>query len=262
MSWLYPASAHLKVKLARFVLVAETYGMPVRFLKKVVLEYDFGIDDDANSDHTNTTLNGMTLSTPTLLGLRHDATRMADEIAVNTLYHEATHAYVDLVDADETDLWAEAVREYQGAKLKNGKVVDDADRVAQEAAAEYVGWRASGAWTALRMMSNLNTMLDKFEARQISEGRMQSAWDLFQSRGTVPEVYNQSMMQRVFGYQMMSGGQASIAERPIPYRLKRWCDSVLEYKILDRFDQMGALRSQYERLEARWEALRVALRPS
>jgi len=260
MSWFYPASAHLKVKLARFVLAAESYGMPVRFLKKVVSEYDFGIDNDYD-DHANTTLNGVTLTTPTLLGLRHDATHMADEIAVNTLYHEATHAYVDLVDADETDMWAEAVREYWGAKLKNGRVVDDPDRVAQEAAAEYVACRASTVWTAFRTVSNLNALLDKFEARLMSEGRMQEVWDFYQSQGTIPEAYNQSMRQRVFGYQVMSGSQTSIADRPIPYRLKRWCDSVLEFKILDRFEQMLALRSQYERLEARREALQVALRP-
>ena len=73
MSWLYPASVHLKVKLARFIVEAEEYGMPVRFLKQVVRGYDFGISD-GKSDYTNTTLNGMTLSTSTLLGLRNDST--------------------------------------------------------------------------------------------------------------------------------------------------------------------------------------------
>jgi hypothetical protein len=258
MSWLYPASDLLKVKLARFILEAEQYGMPVRFLKQVVREYDFGIDQDAGSDVTNTTLNGMTLSTSTIMGLQHHSTSMADEVAVNTLYHESTHAYVDLVDADETSMWADSVQEYEGAKLKNGKIVDDPDRVIQEAAAEYVGWRASSVWSVLRMMSLQNTMLDKFEARQITAGQLQRLLDLTQARGTIPEQYNQLMLQRVFGYQMWSGNQSSIADRPIPYRLKRWCDSILDFKIVDRFEQMDALRTQYVQLEARWVASGVS----
>ena len=74
---------------------------------------------------------------------------MADSISVLRAYHEGTHAFIDLVDYDDTREFGEAMKYYEWAKLKNGDNVwpdVDTERAVQEAAAMYVGNRAATVW--------------------------------------------------------------------------------------------------------------------
>ena len=113
-------------------------------------------------------------------------------------------------------MWAQAAEQYRYAKLDNGKTVDDTDRVVQEAVATYVGHRAAHAWMAWDKVALLNTVLDKFEAKKLPADRMRQIIDQVLIQGTITGAYNRAMLERVFGYQMVSGNQVSVASEPIP----------------------------------------------
>jgi hypothetical protein len=215
-------------------------------------DYDFEFEFGRGTDHTRTFLNEMVLYESTWRGLLHNPSKRADVTAVQTLYHEASHAYVDLEDIDDTKMWAEAVSIYKTAKLVNGKTVSDPAEAVEEAVAEYVGHRAAQVWFARDKMALVNLILDKFEARQLKADQMKEIIGNVLAQGSIPGSYNRAMLERVFGYQKVGGTQVPVAAEPIPDRLRHFCDTViLEDKIWDNFNFMPQLVSHYQQLEAR-----------
>ena len=171
---------------------------------------------------------------------------MADQGSVNTLYHEATHAYIDLVDLDDENLWAEAVWIYKRAKLKSGKMVSHPSRVVNEAAAMYVGHRASSmyhVWT--QMATSWNSVLDLVDAKKLTRAQMDLVIARYVPEGTIEAAYNTAMREVVFGYDAEGlGPQDEVIGQPIPQQLRTYCDAViLEDKIKNDFRSMKVYRS-------------------
>ena len=54
----------------------------------------------------------------TVNGLQPPGSRWADSASVQTLYHEATHAIIDIDDVDDNGLFKSAVFEFDRAKLE------------------------------------------------------------------------------------------------------------------------------------------------
>ena len=134
------------VILSQFIATAAGLGMPVALLQKVRKDYTIKYKRGTGLDHVKTFWNDLVLYEPTVQGLRQPGSQWADAVSVQTLYHEATHAVIDIDDVDDNGLFKEAVYLYKQARLTNGRAVDDPERVAHEAAGTYVGHRAASAW--------------------------------------------------------------------------------------------------------------------
>jgi hypothetical protein len=183
---------------------------------------------------------------------------VADSGSVNTLYHEATHAYIDLVDLDDENLWAEAVWIYKRAKLQSGKMVSHPGRVVNEAAAMYVGHRASSMYNVWTKMAQLNAVVDLVDAKKLTPAQMDSVIARYLPEGTIEAGYNKAMREVVFGYDADGlGPQDEVIGQPVPQQLRTYCDAViLEDKIKNDFRSMAVYRFAYDRLQDRLAACR------
>jgi hypothetical protein len=178
--------------------------------------------------------------------------------SVNTLYHEATHAYVDLVDLDDENLWAEAEWIYGRARLQSGKKVSDPNRVVNEAAAMYVGHRAAHMYRVWGQMAQLNSYLDLVEAKKMTPARLAELIAMSVPEGSIEAAYNKEMKEVVFGYDAKNDGdQDEVASEPIPQQLRTYCDSViLEDKIKNDVRSMKMFQFAYDRLQGRLASCR------
>jgi hypothetical protein len=239
--------------LAQFIDIAEAQGMPVKVLRRV--KEGYSLKPWADSDGSRMTLNRLDLTESTMSGLRQSPISTS---SVGTLYHEATHAFLDLTDDDETSMFENVMSVYKDALLFDGTHVSDPERVAHEAAAEYVGTRAALTWQAMIMMAAAEGILD-----DVDSGKSTAA-DAVGDIGRmapIPLTYNDQMQQRVFGYEEKSGSQVSVALQPIPEQLKDYCDNViLEGKIKDDFALMKQFHVQHDRLQTRYQRLLTQLR--
>jgi hypothetical protein len=134
------------VYFEQFVQQVESYGMPAIFLRLVATKYTFG--QTSGISNTNTWLNNMDLDdsdVATLLARFRPGGTLGESTTIGTLYHESTHAYLDLRDGEKKfkDFIRDGENYYKGASLAGGKTANDPDRIFQEAAASYVGHRAA-----------------------------------------------------------------------------------------------------------------------
>jgi hypothetical protein len=234
-----------------FIDQAKPYGMPTAFLTRLLNEYDWdfesGRDDRVRDGWTVFGLlpHELILSEYTSKGLgRLD---WADSVSVLTLYHEGTHAYIDLVDYDDSREFEEAKEYYNWAPLEDGNKVlpiHDTERAVQEAAAEYVGHRASTLWKTWGRLKFLDLMV-----KRVSDGQTTVAQAIQVMRGsgkhTVRNDYWKAMSQQYFGY-VDHRGQVEI-NYPIYPKLSAFCDrTILENSILDQFDHMAGLNTYYQ----------------
>jgi hypothetical protein len=220
--------------------------MPTAFLTRLVNDYKFDFETGTGTDHVSVGWwhHELVLYEQTWRGLSRP--EFADEDSVDHLYHEGTHAYIDLVDYDETREFGQAMQYYELAKLKNGDLVIppvDSERVVQEASGMYVGHRASTVWITWKRVK----LLDKL-VKTVLDGRMTVARgvELIEQtetgRSTVANDYAAAMSKQVFGYTEHSGEQIEIADKPIYSKLSDWCDkNILENKISDQLIHMPAL---------------------
>jgi hypothetical protein len=239
------------VVLGNFIATAATLGMPVTILHKVKKDYSIVFKRGSGTDHVKPFWNDLVLYEDTVQGLRQPGSQWASSVSVQTLYHEATHAVIDIDDVDENGLFKEAMFLYKKAKLTNGRTVDDPERVAQEAAGCYVGHRAATAWQIFPKIDLWNAVLDKLETKELKVERARELLSMTTNGTSIPEFYERNMQERVFGYQDVGSSQVSVANYPIPHLLKVYCDSVLENKISDTFAQMWQFEPRCERLKAR-----------
>jgi hypothetical protein len=168
----------------------------------------------------------------------------ADSTSVLNLYHEGTHAYIDLVDYDDTREFGEAMKHYEWAKLTRSTYVFpdvETERAAQEAAAMYVGNRAATVWKTwgrLKLMEQI--------VKNVADGKLTATRgaEIMRNTGksTVANDYGAEMSERIFGYIERDGKQIEIADRPIYYKLAEYCDKViLENCFFDHIVKMPAL---------------------
>jgi hypothetical protein len=234
-----------------FIGQAVQYSMPTAFLTRLVNEYDFDFESGTGTDHVHYGWwhHELVLYEQTWKGLTRPD--FADLASVLNLYHEGTHAYIDLVDYDETQEFGRAMQYYERAKLKNGDILwteDDTEEAVQEAAAMYVGNRASTVWKTWGRLK----MLEKF-VQNVTDGKMTVARgiELIQMTGksTVANDYAADMSKQVFGYVERDGDQVEIADKPIYYKLADWCDrNILENKISDQLIHMPALGNYLDKV--------------
>src|SRR5215831_8012546 len=153
-----------------FIKQAQQYDMPTAFLERLVNEYKFDFETGRGDDHVSYVPwhHELVLYESTWKGLSRPD--FADSTSVLNLYHEGTHAYIDLTDYDQTREFGEAMKYYEWAKLKNGDKVwpeVDTERAVQEAAAMYVGHRAAMVWKTWARVK----LLDKL-VKSVSDGKM------------------------------------------------------------------------------------------
>jgi hypothetical protein len=188
---------------------------------------------------------------------------LASDVSVQTLYHEATHAYIELDDYDQTQEFGEAMKYYNHVKLENGNIVLNTERAVTEAAAEYVGHRASTVWSAWWRMNFLaNSLLPSVMIGKMTVARAEDLIDI-SGQNSIPVTYNLAMQQRIFGYTDDSGEQSEIAATPIFDKLRDYCDRViLDHKIYDDFNNMLWLRTTFQalyRLMGKYPTLAAAM---
>ena len=239
--------------LQRFIHMAEVHGMPVKFLRTVMREYTIKYDPGSGTAHTEPFWNNLILDDDTMSGLLDPENVRGSNGSVSTLYHEATHAYIDIVDLDDENLWAEAVWLYKRAKLKSGKKVSEPDGVVNEAAAMYVGHRASSMYRVWRQLAQLNSFLDAVETKKMTPARAANLIGISVPEGSIEAAYNRAMREVVFGYEAQGGDkQDPVASEPIPQQLRTYCDAViLEDKIQNDFRSMKMFQFDYARLQER-----------
>lgn len=254
--------------LQPFILVAERAGLPVKILR--YLEQYYSIHTTKQAGYTDVRLNNLYLNRRNydlLKGARLGPTDRAgvqmiesEGEAVNELYHEATHAYLDLklgrgaddhisqnyYEKDHELQYPKKIFEkyrhyYAGASLREPiqcrmrnvpqGMVSDPETVLNEAMAMYIGTRASQYWTTMDRLtffrdtaksSNRDKLL-RFVASEIME-------------------YERTMANRVVGYDEFCGKQSAISDKIIPEEVKVMCDRILENKIPDKFLDSQKLR--------------------
>jgi outer membrane protein OmpA-like peptidoglycan-associated protein len=248
--------------IVKFIGIARDYGMPVSFFQRVLDEYTFEFKPGSGDEETLTTLNKIVLYEDTVAGLEITPEKSARS-AIQTLYHEATHAYIDLMSIDGTPMFKRAADYYKGARLDNGVTVTKPDVVANEAAAAYVGHRAQAMWGVWEDIRFINSVLDRHDAKLITGSRCLALARMRVGKG-IPQKYNDEMDERQFGYQPMLAVhlrrnadpemetiQANVL-KPLYPELKEYCDRVfLETDIKDRFQQMKVFSLAYEMMQFR-----------
>lgn len=229
-----------------FINQAQKYSMPTAFLTRLVNEYKFDFEDGAGTDHVSYYYwwrrNQLVLYESTWKGLARPDMVVTDSVLA--LYHEGTHAFIDLVDYDETREFGEAMKYYEWARLKDDSKVwpeVETERAVQETAGMYVGYRASTVWDTWRRVKLVEQLV-----KVVLDGKMTVARGVEMihqtGRKTIANEYAANMSRQVFGYVEHNGDQLEIADKPIFYKLSDWCDrAILENKISDHFDHMPAL---------------------
>jgi hypothetical protein len=216
-----------------FVSAAEGFGLPVRFLEEVGRSYAIVVEK-GDSDRVRTVLNRLILSTETMDNVQNLSLDggMKGSSGIGTIFHEATHAWLDL-NSDRPEvagLTARGEEHYEGAPLQGGGVTSDPWRVFQEAAASYVGERAGRWWSTFQMLSSLAA------AQKLTPDKL----------GLVQAKYDQEMAETVFGYSAEGGflgigASHRYTSRPSPLALRRFLDqTLLEGKIPAQFSQVAA----------------------
>jgi hypothetical protein len=232
----------------------EGFGMPVAFLKAVAKKYSFHAT--SKSSHVNTFWNTLNLKASDISTMKTAVPggTTGEVSTIGTIYHESTHAYLDIRENEKKfeDFVTAGVRYYDGAKLKGGSVSSDPDRLFQEAAGCYVGYRAS-QWYSV--CENIELWREAIHERTW-EGRGNPAfYDL--AAATVrnfPVSYDVAMRERVFGYE---GDAQYFTIQPVSARIKAFCDhEILEDKISDTFESSG-LKDRHQSLADMIESSRT-----
>lgn len=251
----------IEAKISQLITFGGRIGMPVRFLRYVLQNYDFVVEDD-DRDETNILLNEVQLMTGTADGLRGIERFEPASDTIDTIYHESTHAYFDLrgeaSDEPIAGLLSRAARHYRGADLSPPEqtpdlpVTDvapgDIPRLVDEAAGEYVGHRARIWWHARQLLNIASLPLLRNGQPNTEENALRAVrW----ARGS----YNRGTAQRVFGYTEVGliWRDARWTRRQIMPGLKRYLDrQLLEDKIPDNFHSVEAFRTVLQELSVQW----------
>src|SRR4051812_12065656 len=130
---------------------------------------------------------------------------------------------------------------YAGSLRESGLPVDDEEVAFQEAAAEYVGHRASSYWAAFASLIFFEKLLN--DPPKAGVGRAVTQFK------TVPSDYNAAMATRRMGYQMAGGWGAKVQDpltKNISPELRGFCDRVLlERRVPDHFASAKELATKY-----------------
>ena len=237
------------VLVNQFINQVESYGMPVKFLRFVATKYTFG--ETSGTANTNTWLNNMDLKDSDVdslkAGFRPGGTQ-GEASTVQTIYHEGTHAYLDLRDGEKKfkDFIQDGESYYKDAPLEGGKTAKDPSRILTEAAAGYVGDRAAAWYGTYDFIEALREGVD--QATWAGKGNKDLYDRMDKIARKIPGDYDRSMRDRVFGYEERWGNQIPTT-KPISASIKVFCDTeILEGKIPDAFDSSAFLKERHQSL--------------
>lgn len=248
----YPETlSGMERRYRQFVLDAEPYGLPTRFLRYVSVHYS--IEPSATKWHqgrlqgriagvpqgnsTDTSRNELFLTSVIIDGVKSLNPRAlgGEAEAIDTIYHESTHAFMDLMAERGDPKWSTIIKKgeayYRDAPLETGGTAwkgEYAERVFHEAAAMYVGARARVWWEVFEALTY--AAIGQVPAKGLAK------W-LDLERG----LYNKGMAERVFGYAEIGLGDTKQIRttKKISDELRSFLDQeLLEGKIADDFDQV------------------------
>jgi hypothetical protein len=235
--------------LTNFIVSAAKHSMPVRFLWRVIKDYDIEFKSEwgLGKDNVSQWLNELRLYRSTWERLQKGSdlrVPLAAPEAVSTFYHEATHAVMDLDDAGALDWFIRAQLYYSRAKLTNGNDVSDTETVVDEVAGAYVGHRAKTVWNAWRRLYLYTSYL-----HEVLDGTMSvNAAKIGMDGVPIAVEYDNEMQKRDFGYEPDGDKQVQVEKNIYP-ELLPYCDgTVLENRIFSHFHQMTHLRQAYNYL--------------
>ena len=229
------------------------YRMPVRFLRFVASRYTFR-QTYRGVDATNEWVNRIDFSIDNVRrwsrGFRPGGV-LGETTSIQTLFHEFTHAYLDLKENDPnvSRILAHARRHYRNAPMRNGRVTENLDRLVTEAFAGYVGNKASVFYDAFELLSFWKESLDRLVWR--NEGVPN--FDMIEREvANIPTTYNARMAYRVFGYDSGRFGfsDQNPTNRQISDQIRFFCDTeMLESKISPTFAGDRLLRDKHIELQ-------------
>jgi hypothetical protein len=238
-----------------FIKAAERHDLPVGFLRYVSQSsYTYSTSD--SSSYVLPTFNHMVLEEGAVESGANLALPlpMGESSAVQTIYHETTHAWLDLKENDPevSALMKHGETYYRSAPLLRGAAkADDPSRLFHEAMGSYVGHRAGSYWAALEGLSIVNNLATKGidPAKRAKIIRM--------ARSARSE-YGRAMGERVFGYQNGPGWFSAFREQNdttkiISDKMKDFCDrTLLETKIPEQFERKSKLVELWNQLRTKF----------
>lgn len=224
-----------------FIPIARKAGLPVAMLSYVQQNYLI-LTTPVGGSYVDPFRDQLRLGpTPRTLipkTLADGSNWMSEADAIGELYHEATHAYMDLKKTrpDVSQVIKKAKTYYKSGKLEGAVRLTDPERLAWEAAAMYAGHRVEVWWNALEALTFVrNGMATSPDMYTYLEGMTKKA----------RTDYNKAMAQLAFGYQNIGDKQVRTTTK-IPAFLSRFCDdALLENKIPDNFNATVKLRNMY-----------------
>ncbi len=237
--------------LVKFVAEAERHDLPVKFLK-YLLHSSYSYSSAGASSFVLPTFNHMVLEKNVIEGVTplSLAAPLGEMTAIQTIYHEATHAWLDLQEdnPEVAALMKDGIKHYKGAPLMRGaKKADDPERIFHEAMGSYVGHRPSRYWGTLESLTFVDSLCTKGPPPD------KRAFLLKMTKRARSD-YESAMADRVFGYQNGPGMFSVFREqndttRMITDKMKEFCDRVLlEGKIPDQFDRKAPLVALWSKL--------------
>jgi hypothetical protein len=236
----------------RFIADMAHFRMPVRFLR----ELDAGSYVIASTTGTSRVMpwiNTMFLDEVDLAAVARLRIAPGSQTQhVETLYHEATHAWLDLKSdlPEVTALRAHGIPHYRDAPMDRGAEADP-ERLFEEAMGEYVGRRVRTYWEAYFTMLKWRETMD----RRHGGGEVFSEM-LARMLSEVPWQYDSSMRKRDYGYQPPSllsgryGGPPEQTTREMTSAMCSFADRVLlENKVPHLFVQSQMLMTLWNGLD-------------
>jgi hypothetical protein len=248
------AKQAVKQQYRQLILDAEQYGLPTRFLQYVSDHYSIeparqliaqihgfpiytsrGNSADIDNNElflTSAIMDDVKSLDPRVIG--------PESKAIDTIYHESTHAFIDLMSERGDPKWRTIIKNGEayyldapletGGKAWRGKY---AERLFHEAAAMYVGWRASRWWERYETLTYMALKIDRGETPYQQIPKILD----FQRN-----IYNEKMAERTFGYmehRVVQTNPPVKTTKKISDELKNFLDrELLEGKIPDDFDQV------------------------
>ncbi|MCG5054673.1 MAG: hypothetical protein KA712_17060 [Myxococcales bacterium] len=237
--------------LSKFIRTAKNYGLPTLFLEAVQAHTVLSASGKDGSDMFQPLFppfrGRLSLSDETLESIKDMSPNLpkGEGIGIQTIYHEATHAYISLKKSAPAVKAILRIGEnhYRTARLADNTTANDAERIVHEALGEYVGHRASVFWSTTEDLAIASM-------RKPKDGKPPGLvfWDMLRA---IPKTYDREMGKRVFGYQNkgLFGQRQVETKTPIAGKLKEFCDRViLENSIPDQFTRVKRFTDPYRAL--------------
>ena len=228
---------------SNFIVKADRLGMPVTYLRDIQSDWSYSFSETDGIDEVGTYRNVINLNANTIAGGNALSIEkpQSSSGAVQTIYHESVHAWMDIKGGDKAvkDLIKNGETYYKSAPLEDKTSADDEERIVQEAVASYVGDRVANWFNTMQALTLYkgNTATDPLTISKKTSNIK-----------NIKASYLRGTAARVFGYQFRSNPGWTLAvhqvetTKPISSDMKSFCDrTILENKYEDLFARNAPL---------------------